>query len=140
MFLDASLRDLLKQTKNIAIVGAKDKEGQPVDMVGRYLIAAGYTVYPVHPVRSTVWGLPTYKSVLTLPQPVDIINIFRASVYCAEHAKEILQLSWKPQCFWMQSGIHSPEAGKLLATKDIRIVEDMCIKTEHQRLLGSTYE
>ncbi len=135
MFLDGTLKKILQDAKIIAIIGAKDKAGQPVDMVGRYLLAAGYTVYPVHPVRTNVWGLPTYKNMASLPEPVDIINVFRASPYCLGHAQEVLELDWKPQCFWMQLGIHSPEAGELLAAQGIKVIEDLCIKIEHKRLL-----
>lgn len=59
---DERLRAALAEAKTIAIVGAKDKQGQAVDDVGRYLIAAGYRVIPVHPVRKNVWGLNTYAS------------------------------------------------------------------------------
>ncbi len=135
MFLDATIKTLLQDTKKIAIIGAKDKDGQPVNMVGQYLLSAGYTVFPVHPVRNNVWGLPTYKHISSIPEPVEIINIFRASSHCYEHAKEILKLSWKPKCFWMQLGISSPLAGEILAAQDIQVIEDLCIKIEHERLL-----
>ena len=59
---DTELAALLGQVKTIAIVGAKDKPGQPVDRVGRYLIEAGFTVIPVHPKRTSVWGLAAYIS------------------------------------------------------------------------------
>ena len=52
-----AIRDVLQRSRSIAIVGAKDKAGQPVDRVGRYLLDKGYTIFPVHPVRKTVWGL-----------------------------------------------------------------------------------
>ncbi len=136
MFLDTRLKHILSNAKSIAIVGAKDKEGQPVDRVGRYLMAAGYTVLPVHPKRENVWGLTTYKSLAEIPYNVDIINLFRASSYCGTHAQELLTYGLKPQCFWMQEGIFSPEAGAILADKPIHIVENLCIKIVHQQLFG----
>lgn len=54
---DTAIRTLLEESRVIAVIGAKDKAGQPVDDVGRYLMAAGYKVIPVHPVRQNVWGL-----------------------------------------------------------------------------------
>ena len=135
MLFDDDIRQLLQKTRSIAIVGAKDKAGQPVDRVGRSLLDAGYTVYPVHPVRERVWELPAYKCLADLPQPVEIVNIFRAPAYCPDHAREVLALPWKPLCFWMQEGIRSPEAGQLLFAAGIRVIEDLCIKTEHARLL-----
>ncbi len=136
MFIDATLKNLFQNTKRIAIIGAKDKSGQPVDMVGRYLLAAGFTVYPVHPVRKIVWNLPAYKDMASLPEPVDIVNVFRAPSFCFGHAEEVLELAWKPRCFWMQLGIRSLEAGELLAQQQIRVIEDLCIKIEHQRIMG----
>ena len=134
MIFDESMRDVLSKAKVIAVIGAKDKAGQPVNMVGTYLIDQGYTVIPVHPVRSDVWGLTTYKSIKDIPVPVDIVNVFRASQHCSAHADEVLELSDKPAMFWMQSGIRSQEAGEKLAAKGIAVVEDKCIMVEHSRL------
>lgn len=134
MIFDESMRKALTDAKVIAIIGAKDKAGQPVDRVGTYLIDQGYTVIPVHPVRQNVWGLVTYKSIADIPFPVDIVNVFRASQYCAAHADEVLALERKPNMFWMQSGIRSQEAGEKLAANKIAVVEDKCIMVEHSRL------
>ncbi len=139
MFLDTRLSTILKNAKSIAIIGAKDKLGQPVDGVGRYLLEAGYTVYPVHPVRENVWGLPTYKNIQDIPEHVDIVNLFRASSFCAMHAQEVLariERGQHSQCFWMQEGIFSPQAGEILAKHHVHIVENICIKIVHQQLLG----
>ncbi len=139
MFLDTRLKKILENAKSVAIIGAKDKQGQPVDMVGRYLMAAGYTVYPVHPVRENVWGLPTYKSLVDIPYQIDIINVFRAPAYCLAHAEEVLVRQGQGkmiQCFWMQEGIFSPEAAQLLDGHNIQVVENMCIKTVHKQFWG----
>ena len=119
-----AIRDVLQRSRSIAIVGAKDKAGQPVDRVGRYLLDKGYTIFPVHPVRKTVWGLTAYPDLASLPQPVDIIDLFRAPQYCPAHAQEVLALPWKPLCFWMQEGIRSAEARALLEPEQILVVED----------------
>jgi len=133
---DDQIRTLLSSAKTIAIVGAKDKHGQPVDAVGRYLIKAGYTVWPVHPLRRSAWGLPAFPSLMKLPGKADIISLFRAASACPEHAQEVLALSWKPSAFWMQTGIRSPEAGQALAAHGISVIEDLCIMVEHSRLLA----
>ncbi|MDY7002203.1 MAG: CoA-binding protein, partial [Thermodesulfobacteriota bacterium] len=67
MLLDDELKGILAQVKTIAVIGASDRPGRPVDMVGRYLIQAGYTVIPVHPKRKTVWGAQAFASVLDVP-------------------------------------------------------------------------
>ena len=135
MLDDRHMRAILGESRTIAIIGAKDKAGQAVDRVGRYLLEQGYRVFPVHPVRKTVWGLPAATSLAELPEPVDIVNLFRAAEYCPDHAKEVLQLAWKPKLFWMQLGIRSPQVQQLLAHTDITVVEDACIMVEHARLL-----
>ena len=104
-------------------------------LAANYLLDKGYTVFPVHPVRKTVWGLTAYPDLASLPQPVDIIDLFRAPQYCPAHAQEVLALPWKPLCFWMQEGIRSAEARALLEPEQILVVEDLCLMVEHARLL-----
>jgi predicted CoA-binding protein len=132
--LNDTLRALLSSARIIAVVGAKDAPGQPVDAVGRYLLHAGYTVWPVHPVRRSAWGLSVFPSLAELPGKADIINLFRAASACPDHAREVLALPWKPSAFWMQTGIRSPEARRMLAAHGIRVIEDMCIMVERRRL------
>ena len=133
---DDKIRTLLGSAKTIAIVGAKDTPGQPVDAVGRYLIEAGYTVWPVHPVRRSAWGLSVLPSLAELPDRADIINLFRVASACPAHAREVLALPWKPCAFWMQTGIRSSEAGRMLAAHGISVIEDACIMVEHRRLFA----
>ena len=96
---DGRMREFLTQARTIAVVGAKDKEGQPVDRVGKYLIQAGYQVIPVHPIRKDVWGLQTYPSLAEVPFPVDIVNVFRAPQYCSDHARRPWHSPPCPNCF-----------------------------------------
>lgn len=133
---DTELTALFTSVKTIAVVGANDRPGRPVDMVGRYLINAGFTVLPVHPKRQEVWGMQAYPSLADLPVPADLVNLFRASEHCAAHAREVLALPVKPRCFWMQVGVFSPEARALLEPADILVVENLCTKIEHNRLFG----
>jgi len=133
---EKELAALLRQVKTIAVVGAKDKPGQPVDRVGRYLMDAGFTVIPVHPKRTTVWGLAAYPSLLDIPVPVDLLDLFRAAEACPAHAQEALQLGSRPRCFWMQSGIVSQEAQGILQDSGITVVQDRCLMVDHARLLG----
>lgn len=134
MLFDDELKALLQKVKTVAIIGAVDKPGRPVDMVGRALMDAGLRIVPVHPVRRDVWGLPTYPSLGEVPVGVDLVDVFRAPEHCAAHAAETLALAPRPLAFWMQSGIASPEAGAVLAGSDIRVVEDACLMVEWRRL------
>lgn len=134
--LDDRLAGLLSPGRTVAIVGAKDRPGTEVDMVGRYLLAAGLTVVPVHPARARVWDLPARRCLAEVDGPIDIVNLFRASAFCPVHAAEVLALPRRPACFWMQTGITSPEARGILSESGIMVVEDRCIMVEHRRLWG----
>ncbi len=131
---DETLRSLLLSSRTIAILGAKDVPGQPVDRVGRYLIEKGYDVVPVHPKRKTVWGLRAVESIGLCPH-VDIVLVFRAPQHCPGHARELLAMKDRPTCFWMQEGISSPEARALLVDNGVFVVQSRCIMVEHERLL-----
>lgn len=131
-----TIKKILEESRTIAVIGAKDKPSQPVDMVGRYLIEAGYNVIPVHPKRQNVWGLTTYPSITDVEEPVDIVDLFRASQHCPEHAREVLTLKHTPRLFWMQSGISSPEAETILADTPTQVVSNDCLMVVHRRLLS----
>ena len=128
------LAPLLREVKTIAVIGAVDKPGRPVDTVGRALIDMGFDVIPVHPKRSNVWGLTTYPSVTDIPVPVDLVDVFRASQFCADHARETLTMNPLPKVFWMQQGVTSLEAQEILADSGITVVEDRCTKIEFQAM------
>lgn len=140
---DKELAVLFAKVKTIAVVGAKDKPGQPVDKVGRHLIAAGFRVIPVHPKRAVVWGLPAYPTLNDIPEPVDLVDLFRAADSCPAHAEEFLRLSPRPLCFWMQSGIISAEARRILSGqlaadgRPVLVVEDRCLMVDHRNLLAT---
>ncbi len=134
MFADHELKTLLAEVKTIAVVGASDRPGRPVDRVGRYLLEAGFDVAPVHPARRAVWGLPVFRSLADVDRPIHCVNLFRAADRCPAHAREALALSPLPLVFWMQSGIVSLEADALLTGSGVRVVQDRCIMVEHRRL------
>ncbi len=144
---DNILKEQLFEAKTIAIIGAKDKIGQPVDRVGKYLISRGFTVLPVHPIRKNVWGLETFKDISSLATylksnniSLDIICFFRASEYIFEHAKETIENNLSPKLFWLQEGIKSKEAAEYIRPYDIKYIEDLCIKTEYERLLPNEFD
>lgn len=139
LYSDQELAALLRQVKTIAVVGAKDKPGQPVDRVGRHLMDAGFTVIPVHPKRQSVWGLPAYPTLADVPVDIDLVDLFRAPEHCPEHAREVLALARRPRCFWMQSGIVSAEARALLSGSGVFCVEDRCLMVDHARLAGGAH-
>ncbi|WP_419788065.1 CoA-binding protein [Pseudodesulfovibrio sp.] len=134
LYNDKELAALLNEVKTIAVIGAVDKPGRPVDGVGRALIAMGYNIIPIHPVRTGVWGLETYKTIADVPVPIDLVDVFRNAQFCPGHAEEVLALSTLPRCFWMQTGITSPEARIPLEEAGVMVIEDRCLMVEAHRL------
>ncbi|MDD4953158.1 MAG: CoA-binding protein [Desulfovibrionaceae bacterium] len=133
-FSDQELIALLSSVKTIAAVGASDRPGRPVDTVARALIRAGYRLLPVHPKRKKVWGLETFETLTAIREPVDLVDLFRASEHCAGHARECLAMSPLPKIFWMQQGIASPEAESILQDSPVAVVENRCLWVEIKRL------
>ena len=133
---DSTLKDILSQSKTIAIIGAKDEPNTPVGRVGQYLIKVGYTVIPVHPIRKSVWGIPAYTSITEIPVHIDIVDLFRAPEFCPIHAHEVISLLQPPQLFWMQQSIISPESVNIVEQDGITAIENLCIMAEHKRLFN----
>ena len=127
---EKELAALLSKVKTIAVVGAVDKPTRPVDGVCREMMAMGFEIIPVHPKRTDVWGLTTYPSILDIPKPVDVVDLFRNANFCPAHAKETLQMKRLPKMFWMQSGVRSPEVWDILKDSGVTVVEDRCLKVE----------
>ncbi len=104
-------------------------------MVARYLLAAGYRVYPVNPGQDEVLGLPCYPSLAAVPGQIDIVDIFRNPADVLPIVEEALGLSPLPQAIWMQQGIVNEEAAALARARGLLVVMDRCIKVDHANLL-----
>lgn len=126
---------LLKTANTIAIVGLSPKENRPSNMVGRYLVAAGYMIYPVNPGQDEILGKKCYPDLKSLPYPVDIINIFRKSEEVMAIVTDVLAQQHLPKAIWMQQGIINQEAAELARNKGILVVMDRCIKVDHTNII-----
>jgi len=135
MLYAAQMRELLTPPKTIAIVGAKDKPGTAVNMVGQYLIDAGYTVIPVQPAQQEVWGLKSYPTLGDIPDAVDIVDVFRAPEHYAAHAREAAAMHPAPSVFWMPYA--GADARHIAEEAGMQAVEDRCIKVTHYQLFKS---
>jgi predicted CoA-binding protein len=135
---DAGLTRIFREARTVAVLGAKGEAGEPAYYVPAYLKARGYRVLPVNPTRSgdPILGEPVAATLADLPGPVDVIEVFRRPEFLPGHAREILQLPWKPAVVWLQLGIRHDGAAAELAGAGIRVVQDRCMMPEHRRLLG----
>lgn len=129
-------RELLATTRTIAVVGLSPKEARPSNMVARYLIAAGYRVFPVNPGQDTILGLPCYGELSDLPEAVDLVNIFRRSEEVYPIVEDAVRLGAK--AVWMQQGIVHPEAAAFARQHGLQVIMDRCIKVDHQNLFPAS--
>ncbi len=132
------LRDLLTDTKTIAVLGIKTEAqaSQPAFYVASYLHSAGLDVIPVpvyYPDVTRILGKPVYRKVADIPGPVDMVNVFRRSEDVPPHVDDIL--AKKPKYVWMQLGIRNDAAAEKLARAGIKVVQNRCLMVDHRRLM-----
>lgn len=132
---DAEIRELLSNTKTIAVIGIKMEPFQPAYYVPQYMQSAGFKIIPVpvyYPDATEILGEKVYRSLTDIPQDVDLVNVFRRPSDVAKHAEDIL--AKKPKAVWMQSGIRNDEVAETLAKAGIKVVQDACLMVEHRSL------
>lgn len=127
-----SIPDILRDYRTIAVVGLSNDESRPAYSVSQYMQAAGYRIIPVNPDVTEVLGEKAYPTVASIPEPVDIVNVFRRSENVPPVVDDAIAAGAK--VVWMQSGIWHPEAGAKAEAAGLEVVQDRCIRTEHQRL------
>jgi uncharacterized protein len=119
--------------KNIAVVGMSKNEGKAAHYVPKYLIGLGYNVIPVNPTAGEIQGRKSYPAVSSVPEKIDIVDIFRPS----EDVPAVVQDALKKdgiKVIWMQEGIYSEEAERMAREKGIEVVYNRCMLAEHRRL------
>ena len=134
---DASLAELLRSVRTVAVVGIKDREQEDAFRIPQYLQRAGYAIVPVNPKIASVLGEPCHASLAQVDRPIDIVNLFRASEHVPAHVDEILALEPRPKAVWMQLGIHHGPSAQRLRDAGIEVVQDRCIMVSHRRLIGA---
>jgi len=130
---DKEIRELLRTSKVIAVVGLSADEDRPSNGVARYLMKQGFKIIPVNPGRDTILGEKSYKSLSDIPGPVDVVDIFMRSDKVLPFVEEAARL--KPKAIWLQLGVKNDAAKEAADKNGILFVQDRCVKTEHQRLL-----
>ena len=131
------LRNLLAETKTIAVLGIKTEaqSGQPAFYVPQYLHRAGFQIVPVpvyYPEVTHILGQPVYRKLKEIPFPIDLVDVFRRSQDVEPHLDDILAAS--PKAVWMQSGIQNDAVAEKLAKAGIKVVQDRCLMVDHRYL------
>lgn len=124
------IKKILENAGNIAVVGLSDKTDRTSFMVAQAMQSRGYRIIPVNPAAEgkQILGENCYASLKDIPEPVDIVNVFRRSEYCADVAREAAEI--KANVLWLQLGIVNDEAAAIAEQSGMRVIMDRCIKVE----------
>jgi predicted CoA-binding protein len=124
---------ILAEARTIALVGASPKPSRPSYRVMRYLLDAGYRVIPVRPLDcDEVLGVPCVASLAEIEEPIDLVDVFRRAEQAPVHAREAVAAG--AGAFWLQLGLVSEEARRIVVDAGIDYVEDACTAVVHRRL------
>ena len=126
------IKEILAQTKTIAVVGLSPKENRPSNDVARYLQEVGYTIIPVNPGQSEVLGEKCYPSLLEVPGKIDVVNIFRRPEDVGPVVDQAIKIGAK--VVWMQEGIVNEEAAANARAAGLIVIMDRCLKVDHAEL------
>lgn len=128
------LRRILKENKTIAVVGLSSKWHRPSYFAAKYLKEHGYRIIPVNPGNDEILGEKCYASLLDIPDPVDVVDIFRRPKDVPPIVDEAIKIGAK--VVWMQLGVINEEAAEKARDAGLEVVMDRCMKIEHARLFG----
>ncbi|WP_340100564.1 CoA-binding protein [Salinibaculum salinum] len=130
---DAELREILT-LDTIAVVGCSTTPGKAAHDIPKYLIDHGYNVIPVNPFADEIFGREAYDSLADVEEDIDLVDVFRPSEEASDIVDAVLERE-DAGAIWLQLGIRHDEAAARAESAGKRVVQDKCIKVEHQRLV-----
>jgi uncharacterized protein len=129
------ISEILKVSHTIAVVGLSSKRFRPSYGVAEYLQRSGYRIVPVNPYETEVLGERSYPDLDVVPEPIDIVDIFRRSEFVPEIVEAAIRRHAK--AVWMQEGVIHPAAARRAEEAGLAVVMDRCILKDHRRLAGA---
>jgi uncharacterized protein len=129
-----TIQRVVNSAKTIAIVGLSSNELRASNFVGFYLRRHGYRVIPVNPRETEILGEPCYASLLDVPEPVDIVNVFRAPDALPAIARDTVAID--AGTLWCQFGVINEEGAQIAEDGGVTVIMDRCLKVEHARYVG----
>ena len=135
-YSDSYIRGILNTVKTIAMVGISPKENRPSYFAFKYLMERGYRMIPVNPGQAgkTILGQKVYAKLSDIPDPIEMVDVFRGSEHVLPIVQETVALKPKPQVIWMQLMVRNDEAAKLAEDAGLKVVMNRCPKIEYGRL------
>lgn len=128
------IQRVLHNAKTIAIVGLSPNELRASYFVGYYLKRHGYEVIPVNPREKEILGEKSYQSLLDVPGPVDVVNVFRAPDALPAIAEDAVKI--RAGSLWCQFGVINEEGARIAENGGLSVIMDRCLKVEHARYVG----
>ncbi len=125
---------ILQQARTIAMVGLSSNPFRPSHFAAIYMLAEGYNVIPVNPTEDEVLGRRSYPSLRDIPEPVDIVDIFREPAAVPEIVEDAIAVG--APVVWMQLGVINEDAARRAREAGLTVVMDACVKIEHARFFG----
>ena len=133
-YQDCAVIQRVLTMQRVAIVGLSGNELRASNFVGRYLLRNGYDVIPVNPREETILGRTSYASLADIPDPVDVVDVFRKPDAVPDIARDAVAIGAK--CLWLQYNVISEEGARIATDGGLDVVMDRCMKVEHARYLG----
>ncbi len=133
-YSDTQLRDILQNARTIAVVGHSADPSRTSYQIAQYLRGAGYKVIPVNPTVETIDGEISYPSLAAVPEPIDIVDVFRRSEFLPDVVEDAIAAG--ATVVWAQLGVSSEAAARRAAEAGITLIESNCIKVTHRHLMG----
>jgi predicted CoA-binding protein len=131
---DQLIKDVLSKYKNIAVVGLSPQPSRPSFGVTKYMIDHGYNIVGVRPGGlKDILDRPVFETLEEVPEPLEIVNVFRAPEFIPEVVDDVLKT--KAKVLWLQLGITHPEAEERARKAGLTVISDKCILVEHRRLM-----
>lgn len=129
-----TLRRTLNENKVIAVVGLSANESRPSFFAAKYMKDHGYKIIPVNPRYESILGETCYPDLASIPEPVDIVDVFQRPDRVVPIAESAITISAK--VLWMQLGVVNEEAAKLATDAGLEVIMNRCVKIEYARLFG----
>ena len=132
------LREILRDTRTVAVVGASENPNRPSnDVFGWLARHSHYELYPVNPRALEVDGVPVYPTLADLPVVPDMVDVFRRYEELPAVLAEVLALDPLPKYLWLQQGLWHEQVARSARDAGLTVVMDRCLKVDYARLIGS---
>jgi len=129
-----AIQRVLHTARTIAIVGLSNNQLRASYFVGYYMKRHGYRVIPVNPRETEILGETSYPSLLDVPVPVDVVNVFRAPNALPQIARDAVAIT--AGALWCQFGVINVDGARIAQDADLTVIMDRCLKVEHARYVG----